>query len=87
MEKTNILKISGEEYLLLKSLVEKVCVNAVINPLDDSYVLILDDSEAEKLSEEVQDALIREGFDNNYDVNGRGVIYENLIDKFGEIGW
>lgn len=84
----NKIRFSEEEFSLLKSLIErKKIVVDVLQQNIDEYEVEIDDSNAELLSELVQEAYVGEGFDKDYKTTKRGKLFEGIIDKFYTIGW
>ncbi|MBR06641.1 MAG: hypothetical protein CMP48_27940 [Rickettsiales bacterium] len=84
----NKMLISGEEHSILNDLLETYGNNAEwIKNEDDTYILKINDDDAEILSQKVKDKLVLEGFDQLYHITSEGKVYERLVDKFVEIGW
>ena len=60
----NKMLISGEEHSILNDLLETYGNNAEwIKNEDDTYILKINDDDAEILSQKVKDKLVLEGFD------------------------
>ena len=84
----NKMLISGEEHSILNDLLETYGNNAEwIKNEDDTYILKINDDDAEILSQKVKDKLVLEGFDQLYHITSEGKVDERLVDKFVEIGW
>ena len=80
------LILNKKEYKLLEELIDKTQVQ-VIAKGENEFEIILSDEMASILSEKVQDAYVYHGFDKNYDLTGKGKLFEGIIDKFYTLGW
>lgn len=87
------IKLNNEEALILENVLENIKIegekiNAILVRIDKNIELkIYDDKSAEELSNRIKDFLVLKGFNLDYSHNDIGVICENLVDKFYEIGW
>jgi len=86
MEINNLI-LTKKEYNLIE---EILFVNSIIFEIlfdGTNYKIVIDDTNAEILSELIKDAYVFEGFDIYYNANFKGKIYEQIIDKLSQIGW
>lgn len=82
----NKILLSSEEVVLIHRILSEE--NALLENNDNnSFLLIANDIEAEKISNKIKEAYVYEGFDLNYNLNEKGKIYEKILNKFYLIGW
>lgn len=78
------LKLSRAELILIDGLniLQKLNVKEKLNK---TYILLINNSEAVILSDKLQQLLLSEGFNRNYDINDKGRMYEALMDRIYDI--
>jgi hypothetical protein len=75
------VKFSAAEWACLQALGSSVSRLLARQEATNSFVISLDSAEAQELREYLTECLARLGFDQNYEVNEQGRLFEELIDR------
>ncbi|HEU4495864.1 MAG TPA: hypothetical protein VFR70_02315 [Flavobacterium sp.] len=75
------MKLSNKHYNFIKNNVaNKIILEKIYFDSSTNYYKILDSETADELRDWAMDLQVKEGFDENYELNPRGQLLEEIID-------
>lgn len=80
------LELDSEEYGLVNEYIKSLMLS-VKEVTGEVFSIEFTEEEGKQLSEQVKENYTYEGFDINYELTGKGKIYERIIDKLIKLGW